>query len=437
MLTPYQFISAKRDNQTLPDDEISNFIGNFMTGSVADYQMSAFLMATYFNGMTAAEVSALTAAYIKSGVRIDLSEIDGYKVDKHSTGGVGDKVSIVLAPLVASLDIAVPMISGRGLGHSGGTLDKLESIPGFRTDLSINRFKELLTRYRLALIGQTDEIVPADRRIYALRDVTATVESIPLIAASIMSKKIAEGIDGLVLDVKYGKGAFMVSAEKAESLAEQLISVGREFGLDVCAVLTAMEQPLGQKVGNWLEIEECLDCLRGEGPPDLREVTLTLCSRMVRLARPQLSVAEARQKCQTALDSGAAMERFLQISSAQGGDIKYLEDPKSYPAAKEKKQIIARDSGVIAAIDARMVGMASVQLGAGRLKADDRVDPTAGIVLHCKTGDSVKKGDLIAEIFADSQQRLAAGEQQLRQAMPIGTVAEPLPPLILKEIAAD
>ncbi len=433
-MTPYQVISHKRDGKKLSTEEIHYFISAFMNDEITDYQMTALLMAIYLRGMDYQETSALTRAYIQSGVNIDLSDIPGIKVDKHSTGGVGDKVSLILAPLVASLGVPVPMISGRGLGHSGGTLDKLESIPGFKTDLSIDRFREMLRDYGVGLIGQTRELVPADKRIYALRDVTATVDCIPLIAASIMSKKIAEGIDALVLDVKFGNGAFMKNSDDAERLANTLIQIGGDFGKKTVASLTSMEQPLGNYIGNWLEVLESLACLNGGGPKDLLEVTLNLAGHMLILGGVATNMSDAHRQCLSAIKSGRAMEKFLQIAHAQGADISYLEHPEKYPQAQKIQTLKADQDGYISHMDTFEIGMASVNLGAGRLRAADSVDAQAGIVLSKKLGDKVSIGETLMTIHTNKPERVKSVLQQLGQAIKITTASPVIPPLILKEL---
>ncbi len=433
-MTPYEIIARKRDGEKLHAKEIDYFISGYMQGSVAEYQMAAFLMAVYLQDMNYEETSALTNAYIQSGTVVDLSDIPGIKVDKHSTGGVGDKVSIILAPLVASLDVPVPMISGRGLGHSGGTLDKLESIPGFKTNLPISTFKKLIGELGLGLIGQTSDIVPADKRIYALRDVTATVDCIPLICASIMSKKIAEGIDALALDVKYGNGAFMKNPQQAEQLARNLIKIGNEFDKKVTASLTSMEQPLGNKIGNWLEILECLDCFAGNGPADLMEVTYNLCSHMLVLNGAATSFDEARQQCENAISSGEAFEKLLHIARAQGADISYLEKPEKLTLAKEKAILKADRSGYINKMNTYEIGLTSVSLGAGRIRTDDEIDPVAGIILHKKLGDTVSAGDPLLEIHTNKRNSIKPSIRRLKQAIVIEDKPDEIPPLILKEI---
>ncbi len=433
-MTAYEIIARKRDGAMLNRKEIQYFITKYLENDIPDYQMAALLMAIFCRGMNDTETFNLTETYINSGARIDLSDVPGFKVDKHSTGGVGDKVSLLLAPIVASLEIPVPMISGRGLGHSGGTLDKLESIPGFRTQLSVEEFRRLLKANRVAMIGQTNDIVPADKRIYALRDVTATVESIPLITASIMSKKIAEGINGLVLDVKYGNGAFMRETARAEELAQKLIAVGKQFGLKVAALLTSMEQPLGKKIGNWLEVEECLECFRGEGPADLLKVTLTLCAHMIQMAGAAANFASAYRMAEDSLQSGRALDKFLKLVKAQGGDISVLQQPERYGNAEQSATLASPADGYVSAMNTRQIGLAAVALGAGRQKADDPIDSRAGIILHKKVGEPVAKGEPVLTAYAGSRQKLTDGMDRLEQAIrfsekPPGEI----PALILKK----
>ena len=433
-MTPYEIIARKRDGQELSAAEIHFFVSSYLAGTIKDYQMSAFLMAVFLKGMTDREISALTRSYIDSGTVIDLSDIPGKKVDKHSTGGVGDKVSILLAPLVASCGVPVPMISGRGLGHTGGTLDKLESIPGFKTDLSVREFKQLLQKHGVAMIGQTQDIVPADKRIYALRDVTATVESIPLITASIMSKKIAEGIDGLVLDVKVGSGAFIPERDRARALAQSLIRVGREFGKKVVACLTNMDQPLGNKIGNWLEVEECLDGFQGKAPSDLMELTYRLAAHMLVLGGQANNVQKARQLCEVAIASGRAFQKFLDMARAQGADVSILEHPENYPVAAYRATLEAWENGFLFGMQTREIGLAVVELGAGRLRAEDAVDAQAGIVLFKKIGDPVQKGEPILEIRTNKAAVIDAVMQRLRHALSISQTTPKPNPLILEEI---
>ncbi len=435
-MTPYEIIAKKRDGRTLTDHEIHYFIREFLKGNIKDYQMTAFLMAVYFRGMNFQETLALTNAYLQSGQKLNLTDISLPKIDKHSTGGVGDKVSLILAPLAASLGIAVPMLSGRGLGHTGGTLDKLESIPGFRVDASLRQLKKQIRDIGVAMFGQSEEFVPADRKIYALRDVTATVESLPLIVASIMSKKLAEGIDGLVLDVKIGSGAVFQQPSQAEILARNLIRVGQAFDKKVVAYLTSMDQPLGQKIGNWLEVEESLDCLQGKGPADLRALVIELTAEMLRLAGITKNKIEARRQCQKALRNGAAFEKMLQLVHYQGGEIKFLQHPEKFPRAGYLRQLKAIKSGYIAEINTREVGLVSVLLGAGRQQVTDRIDPSAGIILHKKIGDSVQAGDTLLEIFTNKANVWNQVKPRLETAIKISTRPPQTPTLILKRFAS-
>ncbi len=395
-----ELIRAKRDGGALSAAEIGFLVDGYASGAIPDYQLAAFCMAVFFRGMDEAETAALTDAMLRSGQVLDLSDIPGVKVDKHSTGGVGDKVSLALAPIAAACGVVVPMVSGRGLGHTGGTLDKLEAIPGFRVDLPVTRFRELLRKNGACLIGQTAEIAPADRRLYALRDVTATVESIPLIAGSIMSKKLAEGIDGLVLDVKVGRGAFMKRREEAERLARTLAGIGRAMGKRVTALLTNMEQPLGLAVGNALEAAEAIALLGGGGPADLREVTLALCAEMLLLAGAAPDGAAARLRAARAVADGSALARFRRIVEDQGGDPRAIDDPGRLPRAPHQQDVPAPASGVVQSIDAEAIGLAAMALGAGRARVDDRVDPAVGIVLCRKVGEAVERGAPLATLHA-------------------------------------
>ena len=396
---PVEIITAKRDGNVVHPDDIREFIGAYTQGDVPDYQMSAFLMAAYLNGLDAGESSALTDAMLYSGEVLDLSGIEGVKVDKHSTGGVGDKVSLILAPVVAACGVPVPMISGRGLGHTGGTLDKLESIPGFNVNLSIDAYRQQLDALGLVMIGQTDDIAPADRKIYALRDVTGTVECIPLIASSIMSKKLAEGIDALVLDVKCGRGAFMKTVDDARKLAETLVEIGESFDKRTVARLTRMEEPLGNAVGNWPEVEESILCLQGEDVSDVMEVTLALAGEMLHLGSAAESPEEGVDLAQEAIASGKAFEKFVALVEAQDGDSSVLHNPGAR-RAKHVIEVVAPDdaNGYVTAIDAYALGMAAVTLGAGRRTKEDAVDPLAGIVLNKKRGALVQPGEQLAEL---------------------------------------
>jgi len=391
-------IKAKRDGARLSAAEIGEFLKAVTAGTVPDYQVSALLMAIVFRGLDDAELTAWTEGMLRSGETVDLSSVRGSKVDKHSTGGVGDKVSICLAPLVAACGVRVPMVAGRGLGHTGGTIDKLESIPGFEVNVPIARYREILQKVGAVLIGQTDQIAPADRKLYALRDVTGTVESIPLIAASIMSKKLAEGIDALVLDVKVGQGAFMKTEPQARRLAEALIGIGERVGKPTVALLSDMEQPLGFAVGNALEIAEAVEVLEGKGPADLRELTLELGSEMLQLGRG-LARDEGRRELEARLASGAGLQKLLAIVEAQGGDPKVLENGGAgLPKAPERMSLAAPRGGRVQSLNAELVGQAAMLLGAGRETLEDRIDPAVGIVLQRKIGDEVQAGDALATI---------------------------------------
>lgn len=412
-------IRKKRDGSSLTRREISYLIEQFTKDELPDYQMSAFLMASFIKGLNEDEAAALTHAMLHSGMVLDLSDIPGKKVDKHSTGGVGDKLSIILAPIVASYDIPVPMISGRGLGHTGGTLDKLESIPGFKVDIPLKRYRQILSRCKMVMAGQTEEIAPADKRLYALRDVTATVESIPLIAGSIMSKKLAEGIDALVLDVKFGAGAFMKTQDQARKLAETLVSIGEDFGKQTVAYLTNMHQPLGYKIGNWLEMEESIESLQGNGPEDVMEVTHMLAGTMIMLGGKAETVEEGIEKSQEAISNGQAYQKWLEVTEEQGGEVEVLKNFERYPKADHVFEYKARQSGYISEIDAYKVGMASLELGAGRKKKEDRIEPVAGIELRKKIGTKVKKGETLAVGFTNNDEAVRHATDALQHAFSI------------------
>jgi len=429
-MNPTEIILKKRNGEKLKRQEIEYLINGYLNGSIPDYQMSAFLMAVYFNKMDFEETTILTDVMIHSGTIVDLSETPGIKVDKHSTGGVGDKVSLILAPMVAACGVPVPMISGRGLGHTGGTLDKLESIPGFRTNLSLEEYKKVISEIGLVMIGQTNEIVPADKKLYALRDVTGTVESIPLIAGSIMSKKIAEGIDALVLDVKTGRGAFMQTESSAIELAKTLIAVAAKFGKKTIGILTDMNQPLGYTVGNWLEVVESVDCLKGKNIPDLMEVTYALGGAMVMLGGKTKSIEDGISLCRSVIQSGKAWDKFIQLVKTQGGDISYLHNTQKYPQCKYSKVIKSASAGDIDNIDALEVGFINIMLGGGRSKIDDKIDPKAGIVLYKKVGDSVDTGEKLAEIFTDRKEIIEIAAHRLEKAFSIATEPSVSSPLI-------
>lgn len=430
-----ELIARKRDGGRLDDGEIRRLIEGYAKGEVPDYQMSALAMAVFFRGLDPRELAAWTDAMLRSGEVLDLSALPGAKVDKHSTGGVGDKISLPLAPLVAACGVRVPMISGRGLGHTGGTLDKLESIPGFRTDLSVERFVALVgdDAMRLGLIGQTAEICPADKRLYGLRDVTGTVESIPLIASSIMSKKLAEGIDGLVLDVKVGSGAFMKTEADARALAETMVAIGERMGCRTVALLTDMSAPLGRMVGNALEVRESIDVLRGGGPADIRALTLRLATEMLVLGGRDPAEAEA---CATAaLDDGRAFDRFRAIVRAQGGDVAAVDDPDRLPTAPHVVDHPAARSGHLTAIDTARVGLAAMALGAGRARTDDIVDPRVGLEVLARPGDRVDKGAPLFRIH-HADRGLDACRAHLDAAWSYGDAPPPKRPLVIDRVAA-
>ena len=417
---PQHIIARKRDGHALSREEIAAFVRGATDGSWADYQLSALLMAIFLRGMTAEETADYTDAMMRSGVVADLSGVPGVKVDKHSTGGVGDKISIPLAPMVAACGVPVPMISGRGLGHSGGTLDKLESIPGFRTDLPLEAYRAQVARIGCALIGQTKDLAPADKKLYALRDVTATVECIPLICGSILSKKLAEGIDALVLDVKFGRGAFMKSLAEAQRLADALVSVGRAGGKQVRAVLTAMEQPLGRAVGNALEVAESMACLRGEGPPDVMEVTRVLGAHMLMLGGVARDESEAWEKLDRVVRDGSAAQKFREIIAAQGGDPAVVDDPSRLPQAAQRVAVRAVADGVVQDVDAMGVALAALRLGAGRARTEDRIDPAVGVSGLVKVGEMVAKGDVLAVVHANGEAASGEAEAMLRKAIRLG-----------------
>jgi pyrimidine-nucleoside phosphorylase len=429
-------IRKKRDAAELSRQEIEFLIEGVTHDRIPDYQLAAWLMAVVWRGMTRAELAALTEAMLHSGVVLDFSDLSGAKVDKHSTGGVGDKTSLVIAPVVAAAGLYVPMISGRGLGHTGGTLDKLESIPGFNVNLSLKEFRRVLEACRCGLIGQTPEIAPADKRLYALRDVTATVESPYLICASIMSKKMAEGIDALVLDVKTGDGAFMKKQADAEYLAELMVETGTRMGKKVVALLTDMEQPLGRKVGNALEVEECIEIMNGHGPEDLRDLCLELSAWMFVLGNRTKSVAEGKKLAAEMIASGRARDTFREIVRLQGGDPKVVDDPGLLPRARHQAQIRAKRAGYVTAIHCEQVGVSSMLLGGGREKKEDAVDPAVGLVLEKKIGDAVKAGETLCTVHYNLDARLAESVALLEESFEIGPASPPASPLVRKIIGA-
>jgi pyrimidine-nucleoside phosphorylase len=427
-------IIKKRDGGALTRDEIGFFVQGVTAGALPDYQASALLMAILLRGMAAEETAWLTDAMVHSGDCVDLSEIAGTKVDKHSTGGVGDKTSLILAPLAAACGLIVPMMSGRGLGHTGGTLDKLEAIPGFRVALSLEDMKAALQTVGCAMIGQTAQIAPADKKLYALRDVTGTVESIPLISASIMSKKIAEGIDALVLDVKTGSGAFMKTEADSRRLAESLVSIGNASGVRTEAIITAMDVPLGRAVGNALEVVECVEVLKGRGPKDLIDVSVELTARMLVLGSVMKDRAAAETQVRAAIASGAGLDRFRRIIERQGGDPRVVDDYGRMPAAPERHVITAPRSGFVTRLDAESVGRASVSLGAGRDKVEDAVDPAVGIMVMATVGDEVRAGDPVLELHVRDHARLQHAIGRATAAIAIGETRPAVRPLIVGEV---
>lgn len=411
-------IDAKRNGKALTDDQLQFFVDGVVDGSIPDYQVSALLMAIYFQGMTSAEQTSLTMKMMHSGEHLDLSKIPGVKVDKHSTGGVGDKVSLPLAAMVAATGIPVPMISGRGLGHTGGTLDKLEAIPGFKVEISEQAFIDQVAREKLAIVGATGEVAPADKKIYALRDVTDTVDSIPLIASSIMSKKIASGTDALVIDVKTGAGAFMKTLDQSRALAHALVDIGKQAGLQCMAVISDMNQPLGNKVGNALEIEESIDVLKGKCPADLTELVLTLGSYMVVMGGKAQTPKAASQGVEEVVADGTALDRFKAMVIAQGGDPRVIDDYTVMPQAKYQIPYRTKHDGVVSKLAADEIGTASMLLGGGRQQDDDQLDYSVGIELHHKLGDQVKAGDTLLTIYSD-QEKVPAVEKLLDESIAI------------------
>ncbi|MFN8571898.1 MAG: thymidine phosphorylase [Gemmatimonadaceae bacterium] len=432
----YRLIERKRDGGVLAPHEIQELARAYARGDVPDYQMAALVMAIFLRGFDRQETAALMEAMLKSGAELDLTHLSPAKVDKHSTGGVGDKVSLVLAPLVASLGIAVPMMSGRGLAHTGGTLDKLESIPGFRTTLTLAQATTQLERVGCALLGQSTEIAPVDRKLYALRDATATVESIPLIAASIMSKKLAEGLTGLVLDIKRGSGSFLPDLDRGLELANLMISLGADHGVPVVALLTAMDRPLGRACGNALEVEEAIHALRGEGPPDLLQVTYALGAEMLVMGGVAPDTDAARRQMEVAISSGRAAEKFKHIIEAQGGDARVVDEPSHLPQAAECELYTAPRSGIITHVEPRAIGRGITALGGGRTRMEDAIDPSVGFVISARSGDYVRVGEPLATVFARDMAGVAAGMAALSEAIGIGEEAELPLPLISHRVTA-
>jgi pyrimidine-nucleoside phosphorylase len=431
---PYELIKAKREGGRLAPEDIRAFIAAYTAGTVPDYQMAALCMAVFFRGLDSVELGAWTRAMLESGEVLDLSETPGVKVDKHSTGGVGDKVSLSLAPLAAACGVPVPMISGRGLGHTGGTLDKLESIPGFKVDLPVSEYRRLVREVGACLIGQTATLAPADKKLYALRDVTATVDCLPLIASSIMSKKLAEGIDALVLDVKVGSGAFMKRPEDARALARTMIAIGTEMGRKVTALLTDMDQPLGRAVGNALEVVEAVEMLRGRAPADYTEVTLALTAEMLVLGRKAATVDEARARLAQAIADGSAVRKLKELVAAQGGDPRAIDDYSVLPQARSTSDVVAPQAGFVTGIETEAVGLAAVALGAGRQRVDSRIDPAVGFTLLRKVGEPVKAGEPVVRIHYNDPAPVDEVKMRLQAAYRFGPQAPAPRPLVLERL---
>ncbi|MFL6438405.1 MAG: thymidine phosphorylase [Terriglobales bacterium] len=427
-------IRKKRDGHELTHEEIQFIVAGYARAQFPDYQMSAWLMAVLLRGMSGPEIATLTEAMLHSGVTLDWSDLPGKKVDKHSTGGVGDKTSLILAPIVAAGGLLVPMISGRGLGHTGGTLDKLESIPGFSVNLAPEKMREVLRKCGMVLVGQTDQIVPADKKMYALRDVTGTVESPALICASIMSKKIAEGIDALVLDVKTGSGAFMKKEADAVGLAELMVDTGVRMGKRMVALITDMDQPLGMYVGNALEVMECVEVLKGDGPSDLRDLSIELSAWMFYLGDRSGSVEEGRKLARKTIADGSAFEKFCEVAQLQGGDPQTLRNTKKLPQARNHREVRSRQSGYVEQINCEQVGVSSLALGGGREKKEDAIDPAVGILLRKKLGDAVAANESICVLHYNSDARLSEAESLIYSAYQIGTTPAAAPAKLIRRV---
>lgn len=436
-MVPQWIIEKKRDGQVLSDEEIRWFINSYARGDLPDYQMSAMAMAIYFKGMTLDEMAVLTDAMMRSGDLVDTSSIKARKVDKHSTGGIGDKISLILAPLAACCGIAVPMISGRGLGITGGTLDKMESIAGYRTNLSDREFVDVIQKCGCSIIGQTKQLAPADKKLYALRDVTATVPSIPLIVASIMCKKLAEGIDALVLDVKWGKGAFMKTVEDAQTLARNMVEVGARMGKGMAALITDMNQPLGRTAGNALEVIESIETLKGNGPEDIVEITMALTARMMILAGKAQDHVEALGTLQKHIQSGRALDVFRKMIELHGGDASVIEDYRKFPTATIKEDVPAPHAGYVAGVDADLIGRGCLILGAGRKKTDDVVDFAVGTSGLLKIGEKVEKGQPLVSIHANDEGQLKEARKLIESAFTISGEMTPPPPLVTDMILPE
>jgi pyrimidine-nucleoside phosphorylase/thymidine phosphorylase len=428
-------ILRKRGGEELSVEEIQYLVNGYTSGEIPDYQMAAFLMATYFSGMTDRELSALTEAMSATGETISLGDMEGLKVDKHSTGGVGDKTSLICAPIAAAAGVVVPMISGRSLGHTGGTLDKLESIPGFRTDLTLDQFRAQLKELGLAFMGQSDEVAPADKRLYALRDVTGTIESIPLIASSIMSKKMAEGIDALVLDVKVGNGAFMKKQVDARRLAQAMVGIGRRLDKRVQALITDMNQPLGYAVGNALEVMEVSQTLQKAGPADLTRLSLELAARMIYLGKKTASLEDARKVAEDRLMDGSAYKKFKQVVQAQGGNPQALDKFELLPNATGMREILSPRAGYVSAIMAEDIGRASAMMGAGRGRKEDSIDPAVGAILEVKVGEKVDAGSVLCRLYYTGEENLSEAADLIEEAFRISGARPELRELILEVVS--
>lgn len=439
-MIPSRIIEKKRDGEDLTPEELETFLVGYMEDSVHDYHMAALLMATWFRGLSPTETDTFVRVMVESGTSLDFSDLGRPRIDKHSTGGVGDKVSLPLAPAAAAAGLYVPMMSGRGLGHTAGTLDKLEAIPGFRTQLDLSEFRSVLERVGCAMIGQTAQIAPLDRRLYALRDVTATVPVIPLIAASIMSKKLAEGLTGLVLDVKVGQGAFIPEEDRALELARTMVAIGGSRGLETVALLTAMDRPLGRAVGNGLETVEAIRCLRGEGPEDLKELVIVQLTEMLRLGQAEGGTGggELRRRAEGVLDSGEALERFVRLVEAQGGDPSVVDDPERLITAPVRRPVVAELAGTVSAIAPRPLGQGVVALGGGRARMGEDIDLGVGFVLAVTVGDTVAAGDLLGTVHARDDAGADLGAAVLREAVSVEPDARPAPrPLVSHRVRRD
>lgn len=432
----FDVIAKKRDGETLSKEELQFVIDGYVSGQIPDYQMSALLMAIYLRGMTDQETAQLTDIMAHSGDMVDLSAIHGIKVDKHSTGGVGDKTTLVITPIVAACGVEIAKMSGRGLGHTGGTVDKMESVPGTRTSLDRQEFFDQVNRIGISVIGQSGNLAPADKKIYALRDVTATIGCVPLIASSIMSKKLAAGSDCILLDVKTGNGAFMKTLDGSIQLAQAMVAIGAHNGRKVAALITDMDTPLGYNIGNSLEVIESVEVLKGRGPADLTEVCYQLAANMLLLAGKG-TLAECRKMAEEAVASGAAYEKLKQMFAAQGGDVSVLDDPDKFAKAKYSREIRADQSGWLYATNTEMIGNASVLLGAGRIKKEDTIDFAAGIVLHKKAGDRVEKGDLLATFYAEDEGKFASAEEMYRGALTFRDEKPVLPELVMARVTEE